>query len=174
MAKTFFTSDLHFFHNNIIKYCKRPYGSVEHMNTELVKNWNSVVVEEDHVWHLGDFSFGNVEQTESILQQLKGIKHFIIGNHDRKGRAENVKWDKWGYIEGDYRRLKVNGYKFVLCHFPFHSWERGYINLHGHTHGTYASRFMQHDVGADVNNYTPLLLEYAVKRAIEGKNETLY
>ena len=61
-GKIFWTSDSHYFHNNILKYCNRPFGSVEAMNEALVANWNSVVKPDDHVYHLGDFCFGNVEK----------------------------------------------------------------------------------------------------------------
>lgn len=180
MSKTFFTSDLHFYHNNIIKFCNRPFGSVEHMNQGLIDNWNMVVGKKDHIWILGDFSFGTYEQTEEILAQLNGIKHLIVGNHDRKGRAEklfNTDWKKWFVEKHDYFRLKVNGCKFVLCHFPFKSWERGYINLHGHLHNTpdtYEYKWGQYEVGVDLNNYAPILLEDVIKRAYTAKPEILY
>lgn len=172
--KTFFTSDLHFHHTNVIGFCNRPFSSVEQMNDVLMSNWNSVVGEKDHVWFLGDFSFGTYEQTEKVLQQLKGIKHLVVGNHDRKGRAEklfNRDWNRWFVERHDYVRVKINGHKFVLCHFPFSSWERGYINLHGHLHSLagYKNKWRQWDVGVDANNYTPILLEDAVIRAEDGE-----
>lgn len=172
MTKTFFTSDTHFFHENVIKFCNRPFGSVEDMNYRLIKNWNSVVGPEDHLWFLGDFSFGTVENTKKILYQLNGIKHLIIGNHDRKGRCRKLKWDEFFVDSHDYYRLKVGEEKFVLCHFPLSSWERGYYQLHGHLHTLpheQQARWKQHDVGVDNNNYTPLLLEDAVKRSVLNK-----
>lgn len=180
--KTFLTSDTHFFHDNVIKFCNRPYGSAEEMNYKLIQNWNSVVSAEDHVWHLGDVSFGKVEETENILMQLNGIKHLITGNHDRKGRCQKLDWSKYFVSKDDYFLLEVKvdsvEYKAVLCHFPFSSWERGYYNFHGHWHSTpsnYHSKWMQHDVGVDMNNYTPLLLEDAVKRSTYKKEkEVLY
>jgi calcineurin-like phosphoesterase family protein len=173
MAKTFFTSDLHFFHTNVIEFCKRPFGSVEHMNECLIKNWNAVVGEQDHIWFLGDFSFGKDSETQGVLDQLKGIKHLIVGNHDRKGRSDktfNRDWNKWFVDRHDYFRLKVDGHKLVLCHFPFASWERGYIDLHGHWHSEagYKNKYRQWDVGVDANNYAPILLEDAVARAEGG------
>ena len=54
---TFFTSDTHFGHENIIKYCGRPFKDVEKMNERLIKNWNEVVKDTDTIFHLGDFSF---------------------------------------------------------------------------------------------------------------------
>lgn len=174
MSNIFFTSDLHFFHENIIKFCNRPFGSVEHMNESLIENWNKVVTYKDEVWVLGDVSFGNVQDTELILSRLNGRMHLITGNHDRKGRCEKLDWSKYFLSQDDYLRLKVNGHKLVLCHFPFSSWERGYINLHGHTHGTYQSKFMQHDVGVDSNGYAPISLEDAISRAIDGKVDDIY
>lgn len=178
-SKTFFTSDLHFHHANVIQFCARPFGSVEHMNEVLVENWNTVVSDKDHVWMLGDFSFGTYEQTAEILNELRGHKHLIVGNHDRKGRADklfNRDWKQWFVEKHDYLRLKVDGYKLVLCHFPFASWERGYINLHGHVHSLagYKHKWYQYDVGVDANGYTPILLDDVVKRAMEGEKAELY
>ncbi len=176
--KTFFTSDTHFFHNNIISFCKRPFGSVEHMNEELLKNWNSVVSLKDHVWFLGDFSFGDYSSTANVLHHLNGIKHLIVGNHDRKGRAEklfNRDWQEFFVDKHDYYRLTIaKERKYVLCHFPFSSWERGYVNLHGHLHSLagYENKWRQWDVGVDANNYTPLLEEDAFNRALNGTKTT--
>ena len=49
MSRIFVTSDTHFSHVNIIKYCNRPYASVEEMNNALIDNWNSVVKNDDLV-----------------------------------------------------------------------------------------------------------------------------
>lgn len=149
------------------------------MNSTLIKNWNLVVGEHDHIWMLGDFTFGKYDETVEVLNQLKGIKHLIVGNHDRKGSSEklfNRDWEQYFVSRDDYLRLKVDGYKFALCHFPFASWERGYINLHGHLHNLqgYKNKFMQYDVGVDANNYTPVLLEDVVKKAIYGYKGELY
>lgn len=173
--ETYFTSDLHFFHHNIIKFCNRPFADVEHMNAELIKRWNSVVTERDTVWVLGDVSFGKPIPTMEILHQLHGKICLVPGNHDRKGSASATKWEDRCSVYPAYHLLRIDKKKrFVLCHFPFSSWERGWINLHGHTHGTFNSKWMQHDVGVDVNNWTPLHIEDAVKRAMNKQEEILY
>ena len=77
----FFTSDHHFYHTNIIKYCNRPFQSVEEMNEEMVKRWNSVVNPGDTVYYLGDFSLAK-RPVEVFVPRLNGEKHFIMGNHD--------------------------------------------------------------------------------------------
>ena len=59
MVNTFFTSDTHFGHANIIKYCNRPFSSLEEMNSTIIRNWNEMVKPEDTVFFLGDFCFKN-------------------------------------------------------------------------------------------------------------------
>lgn len=175
MAEHFFTSDLHFFHHNIIKFCGRPYADVDHMNFSLIKNWNEVVGEEDVVWVLGDVSFGKPEETLEVLGELSGKIHLIPGNHDRKGKASQTPWEVRCNIYPAYHMERFSkNVKVVMCHFPFHSWERNWYNFHGHTHGTYASKYMQHDVGVDVNNYAPIHLDDVVKRARDKETKELY
>lgn len=164
-------SDTHFWHHNIIKYCERPFINVEQMNTQMVLSWNEHVKKNDLVFHLGDVSFGDAEQTIDILSQLNGRLVLIAGNHDR-----HTKWKKKDptllnrfFLEiVDYKRYNHYGLKFVLCHFPFASWERNYINLHGHTHGKYKDQNRQLDVGVDVIGYAPILLDEAYSLAHNG------
>ena len=49
-------ADSHFSHNNIIKYCNRPFKNVGEMNTVMMCKWNEVVGEEDLVYVIGDFT----------------------------------------------------------------------------------------------------------------------
>jgi calcineurin-like phosphoesterase family protein len=51
----YFTSDHHFGHENIIKFTNRPFGSVEDMDQELIKRWNSGVNTYDKIYDLGNF-----------------------------------------------------------------------------------------------------------------------
>ena len=81
--------------------------------TQFIRNWNMVVGTDDHVWHLGDVSFGTIEATENILSRLNGIKHLITGNHDRKGRCQKLKWDTFFVDQHDYYRLKVKELKLI-------------------------------------------------------------
>ena len=103
-----FTSDTHFGHANVIKYCKRPYKDVTEMNEMLVVNWNSVVKPDDTVYFLGDFSL-SFTAVETYTKRLMGRKIMIAGNHDfchpahKKSRTfdAQTKWEQ-KYIEAGW------------------------------------------------------------------------
>ena len=81
MSKTYFSSDFHFGHKNIIRYEKRPFKDVHHMNESLVRNWNRTVRKGDLVYFLGDLAFKNKKYW---ARRLNGRKFFVRGNHDKK------------------------------------------------------------------------------------------
>ena len=79
----FFTSDPHYHHANIMKYCSRPFTSVEEMDEELIKRWNSVVTKSDTIYILGDLIFTkDPAEAVRITTQLNGKIILIKGNHD--------------------------------------------------------------------------------------------
>jgi calcineurin-like phosphoesterase family protein len=57
------TSDLHLGHENIIRYCGRPYLSVPQMNDDLVRRWNEVVAPGDDVIVVGDLAMGRLDES---------------------------------------------------------------------------------------------------------------
>lgn len=175
----FITSDLHFFHKSIIEYENRPFTDVEEMNRSLIKNWNDTVSKQDLVFVLGDVSFGSVNKTIEILQKLNGDKILIIGNHDNN----LVKSDKFREQFLDvqyYMELKYNDEILILCHYPIANWnyeEKGSIHLFGHLHSMEndVSKFMESkrnnfQIGIDINNFKPSLIEKFVKLSKERKN----
>ena len=76
----FFTSDLHFSHANIIKYCQRPFDSVAEMNDALIENWNARVQHDDIVYVLGDMFFCDVSAARGIMHRLHGMKRLVLGS----------------------------------------------------------------------------------------------
>ena len=56
--QVWFTSDTHFGHENIIRYCGRPFRNAEEMNAELIRRWRETVPDDGIVFHLGDFAHG--------------------------------------------------------------------------------------------------------------------
>lgn len=81
----YFTSDQHFFHENIIKYCARPFKNAAEMNQTIIDNYCDVVTEKDEVYFLGDLTMCGPAQRDKVakvMEKLPGIKHLILGNHD--------------------------------------------------------------------------------------------
>lgn len=83
-TRIFVISDTHFSHKNIIKYCNRPFKTVEQMDEEMVRRWNSVVGPDDIVIHCGDFCFGSIVDVTKWRNRLNGHIILILGNHDNK------------------------------------------------------------------------------------------
>jgi len=154
------TSDTHFGHSNILKYCDRPYSSVEEMDAALIRNWNQLISPSDVVYHLGDFTLR--KSADEYLQQLNGMIRIIPGSHDY--------WIKKFCMEQYHGRVEILplyysihslGKRVVLCHYPMISWEASYhgsYHLHGHTHGHLDNTQYRYDVGVDSNNMLPIHL----------------
>lgn len=171
-------SDTHFFHKSIIPYCRRPFSSLDEMNRKLIENWNKVVKDDDVVYFLGDFSFGNTEQTRDICNQLKGYKIIIRGNHDRD-RGE-ISWKNIGFDEVltnpftlRYVDKNSNFREIILSHEPQYISNEQF-NIHGHIHNTPLREEyegMREDnhlcVCVERINYTPISFETIQKEYLE-------
>lgn len=155
-------SDNHFNHANIINYCNRPFNSLEEMNAIMIKNWNSVVTENDKVIHLGDFGFGDAEGLEKICRQLNGHKMLIKGNHDN--RKTNEWWRGIGFedvLDGGFIYKEF----YLLSHKPmFVNEKTPYVNLYGHIHQNKMEGEQYFNCCVEHHNYTPISLESIVNK----------
>ncbi len=149
MSKIFFTSDLHFSHRNIAKFCPtfRPADFAE-LDDFMIARWNETVSPDDVVYNLGDVSFSHdFKQLENVLRQLNGTHHLIYGNHDGQilqhaQRLLNTpKHDSLPMLSSvqPYLKLKVDEIKqtLILFHYPIQEWDgchKGWYHLHGHIH----------------------------------------
>lgn len=154
------SSDEHFGHKNIIKYCKRPFANVTEMDETMIKNWNSVVTPKDEVHVVGDFAFCcTMDYALGIMKRLNGTKHLITGNHDALALAMNdIRPGTWKSIK-EMDEITINNQKIVLCHYALRTWHHSYKNvghLFGHTHGTLPPYGKSFDCGVDCWNYTPM------------------
>lgn len=132
MSKTWFISDTHFGHSNIIKYDERPFGDIKQMEDALVENWNKKVKPGDTVWFLGDFAFINKrDYIEPIVRRLNGIKNIVLGNHDTKSTQF---YRDCGFNEAYNHPVILKNF-FILSHEPvFITENMPYFNIYGHVH----------------------------------------
>lgn len=92
MSKVFYTSDTHFGHANIIKYCDRPFSGTQEMDEVMIAQWNNTVGIEDTVFILGDYAMGDRQKGLQYLRRMNGTKVLINGNHDRLSPVNNNAW----------------------------------------------------------------------------------
>jgi len=168
---TFFISDTHFGHANILTFEAehRPFASVEDMNEALVERWNSVVNPKDTVWHLGDVVFG--QKNAWYLGRLNGQKKLVMGNHDQL----NLKTysDYFHRIYGCFSLHLTKEIKVILSHVPVHQDQfahRFKANLHGHLHSRTLPDPRYINVSCEQNNLTPIPWEDIVARVEKLKD----
>jgi len=169
----YFTSDLHFGHANIIKYCNRPYDSVEEMDKALINNWNATVKQEDAVYIIGDFTMREAGVAKGYLSALNGTKYLIVGNHDMFLKSFGATTDWFGWVD-NYAVINHNGAIMVLFHYPiveWHGFSKGSIHLYGHLHNSTSvtpwdpTNTRAFNVGVDVNDYKPISATEIIRRA---------
>jgi calcineurin-like phosphoesterase family protein len=184
-----FTSDQHFGHANIIKYCNRPFIDVEDMNASMMWRHNAIVAPTDTVFHLGDFSMHPREL--SRLKDLRGRHHLVCGNHDRC-HPVHKDWQKKLPLYFDAGFVSVQVDEQWVCgehpfeivrmhHLPYtgdhHDTEERYQQfrpkdegnwlLHGHVHTTWKVKDKMINVGVDQWGFAPVSLD-EIKTIIRG------
>jgi calcineurin-like phosphoesterase family protein len=186
MMTTWFTSDHHFGHLNIIKYCERPFDSLADMNAAMQGAWNGVVEPDDTVYYLGDFAMQPRLVTE-ILPRLKGSKILIAGNHDRchPKIGSPAKW-RQAYLDAGFASvhtelsLDIAGQVVLLHHFPYRveseprqkyygqrPVDNGGWLIHGHVHNRWKISGRQINVSVENWNFEPVALE-TIAAIIQG------
>ena len=168
--KYWFTSDCHFGHENIIKYTKRPFKTLEEMNNTIATNWNSRVKPEDTVFHIGDFCFKNspngkegaIHPSSFYEKQLNGKIIFIKGNHDNNNSTNAII---------DNAEIHYGGMDIFITHNPLDADVFFKMNLVGHVHDKWKSEIMHGhgldtvlvNVGVDVWGFKPISIEEILK-----------
>lgn len=181
----FYISDLHFGHQNCLKFDHRPFNNLDEMKETIIKNWNNVVKGGDHVYILGDMFWVNNDETWRILSSLNGNKHLILGNHDRVDVSHYRLY--FTDFNTKIKVVKDGNDHVVLSHYPIACWQGqeytpAWIHLYGHIHsgrdnrpfekfGEFWSKetgktFLAANVGCmvDYMNYTPRTLN-EIKKA---------
>jgi calcineurin-like phosphoesterase family protein len=164
MKRTWFTSDTHFGHAAVLQHDGRPFASIDEHDESLLMWHNELVQEGDDVYHLGDVSFSKA-RLRWWLDNAKGHKHLIRGNHDDK-----LAWKAAGWAtRNEALYLRVDGHRIYLSHYAHRVWRNsihGSFHLYGHSHGCLEAvqwgRSM--DVGVSCNNYRPVSLEEVVAK----------
>jgi len=170
----YFTSDLHFCHDRPFLFTPRGFTNIDDHDQAIVKNWNSIITEDDDVYVLGDLMLNDNNRGISLVKQLKGKIHIILGNHDTDIRIELYKTCP-NIIEVVYATvLKYKKRIFYLSHYPTMVRDVGQgnlpnkilYNLYGHTHqqkNFYNDTFFIYHVGLDSHNNYPVSIDQIIE-----------
>jgi len=173
MSNIFFTSDSHHSHKNICigvsdwddktKSC-RNFQTLEEMNKTIVNNINKYVKQDDILYHLGDWSFGGIENIWEFRKQINCENIYLVpGNHDHHVKKNKIlpnchnpfieienepnsvyyrqvpAKDIFTTVLPELTKIVIDKQEVILSHFPLEEWEnmdRGSWMLHGHSHHT--------------------------------------
>jgi calcineurin-like phosphoesterase family protein len=171
-CRIWFSSDFHYGHKNICRGISewtdkettaRDFETLDQMNYRIVRNINNVIMPNDILYFLGDWSFGGIENLWKFRKQIYcETIHFIIGNHDKSIKKNKQLPNCWWsnsemFLDADtdhvglqvcaeslftsvqdYLEIVLEGQIFVLSHYPIEEWfemdRKGAIMLHGHCH----------------------------------------
>lgn len=158
-------ADLHFGHENVIKYAGRPFDNIEQMEKELIKRWNNTVAKEDVVYVLGDFTLSRrTEVISRLCGSLNGHKVLIMGNHDTRKPADYI---ACGFKVAVRKPILVDP-RVVLMHEPPREEDIffGMKYIYGHVHEKKCDAdYYGNCRGVSVEriNYTPVDLDQLIK-----------
>lgn len=178
----FFTSDTHYGHANIAsqygsnwKSGWRGFKDLDDMNQHLVSQINKTVGPDDTLYHLGDWSFGGIDNIWKFRKQVQCRNiHLILGNHDHHIEDNKIITIPTGDLNlafglnctmnttfrvhdifssvSHYHEVHLNGNVYVLSHYGMRVWHgshKGWIHLYGHSHGSLPPFGKSVDVGVD-------------------------
>lgn len=134
MPDTFFASDHHLGHANIVKFTDnagnalRAFSSIEDHDEHIIAQHNSVVGSKDTCWFGGDVVINR--RYLHLIKRFNGRKRLVLGNHDI---FKNKDYFNAGFEDlHAFRKFD----DFVLTHIPVHEQSLGRwgVNVHGHLH----------------------------------------
>ena len=167
-----FISDTHFFHGNILKFTDkdgnriRPFNSLNEMHEIMIERWNSLVKDQDYVYHLGDVTFRYDGAFNNLMSRLKGRKRLIIGNHDKIWNpALQINFEKADLWKGFSEKNEGVKTGFTASHFPLpkNGLRDGSFNVHGHIHQNSSPEKHQINVSVEVRNYFPVHIDTIIE-----------
>jgi len=167
LTMIFYTADPHFGHDNIRRFCDRPFRDVPEMDANILSAYQATVSPWDDLWIIGDFAFAKIDETsrlEAMLASIPGRKHLVRGNHDNPWMTKLAGWAS----VHDLVEVKEKGNRLTLCQYPmitFPGARHGALQLFGHVHQNWNGSRNSVNVGVDVWDFRPVALPDILNRA---------
>lgn len=153
MPATFLIADTHLGHDMVARL--RGFADAVEHDDRLAERWHRQVGPEDHVWLLGDVAMGDRRAHLRRIATWPGVKHLVLGNHDRPHPLHRNAHAHLGPYEEAFESIQLGaklrhpGLSLLLSHFPYdgdHTEEERHTQwrlrdlgtplIHGHTHST--------------------------------------
>ena len=161
-----FSSDYHWYHPAILRYCSRPYKTEREMREDIIAKHNEVVKPEDTIYILGDVGMlgrDKLSKLRPILAKMNGTKHLILGNHDE---GKPFTYERMGFTSVHTGLMYSND--IVLRHDPaVANVMPEKIWLVGHVHNLFhviTDPIVCYNVGVDVNGFYPVSLKQIMEK----------
>ena len=138
----YFSSDLHFYDEGLIKYCDRPFSSVDEMHRKVIDNFKNKVNGNGEIYILGDITGRNAahlgkKDYMQILDQM-GINNpntpfrLILGNHDTLPIED---YTDMGFVSvKKIDHIRLGKLETMLTHDPCMVQPKNTLALCGHIH----------------------------------------
>ena len=169
----YLSSDLHLNHNQPFIYKTRGFDTIDKMNETIIKNFNSIVTQEDDLYLLGDCFLGDLDEGLKLFNQLHGKIHLIWGNHDTNTRQIALaQCPNVVEVIGFAGTLKYRKYHFYISHYPtattnFDDYKKPLksrvLSISGHTHSM--DKFDpcgSYNVAVEAHNCYPVSIEQII------------
>ena len=157
MPDIWFTADFHLGHQNIIRYCNRPFATVSETDDQILVRMNACATEADTLFFPGDFCRGTGKEALAYRRRIRSKNIFFIeGNHDAGAKKIGTEFGWWKQLA----EVKVGDQLIVLCQYAMRVWHhsfRGSWHLYGHSHGRLPDdpAALSMDVGVDTHDFRP-------------------
>ena len=157
--KIYATGNQQFGRIGAIKKYKRPFKTLEEMNSHMIKSWNSVVNKNDSVYVLGNL-FWDPLTADDILRKLNGNIFLMKGDYDRATEdVEDLHKTKLKIIESEIHTDDKNGLCF--SHWPLEEWRnksKGYHSITAYPGSKYKSdhKKLRINVNCDLWSFRPV------------------
>ncbi len=194
---TWFTSDTHLGHSNIIKHCNRDifmnddeeramngdvkglrisYDTTMRMDQYIIDRINEKVGVNDILWHLGDFCMPKYVSAQEYREKIncKNV-NLVLGNHDKRSDT----FCRLFSSTSDLKEVRIGNKDIVLCHYPMLSWNRschGSWHLFGHVHDRVLEKtrdLNSMNVGVDQHDFCPINIDTIMAYIMGKRNEEM-
>ncbi|MBO4219167.1 MAG: metallophosphoesterase family protein [Erysipelotrichaceae bacterium] len=147
----YYISDPHFHHRFCEDMDHRGFETMFEMHEYMIRKWNERVTDDDDVFVVGDFSFGNGRETWEILNRLRGKITLVEGNHDGFYLDDREFTDTFENV-AVYYEIRDGSREVILCHYPMPFYNHQYRRdregqpltymLYGHIHNTFDEYYL--------------------------------